>query len=139
MGMGTDERGQACLARRAVEILEDQFGKWPLKAAASAIGVHPDTWKNWRDGTSKPNTEHLSRLFRRFGPKFIAFVTAPFEAAHLDLKAARIETEIQKLEAELEACKGLRAVAGGASHEDRALVEADRGSARKVTIGRGQR
>lgn len=95
--MGIDNRGHSCIARRAVEVLLDQFGKWPIKAAAEAIGITPATWQNWRDGTSKPNTDHLSKLFGRFGPKFIAYVTAPFEDAHLDLKQARLDAQIAQL------------------------------------------
>ena len=108
--------GQPCLARRAVEILTDQFGKWPHKAAADQIGVTPETWRNWRDGTSKPSTDHLSRLFAKFGPKFISFVCSPFEDAHLDLKAARIDAQIKALERELEDAKAstlVRSTQGG--------------------------
>lgn len=69
------------LGGRAVSVLMGQFGRWPLKMAAAEIGIPPDTWKCWKEGRSRPSTDHLSRLFSRFGAPFRCAVLAPWENA----------------------------------------------------------
>lgn len=129
--MSIGDRGQVCLGRTAVEVLLGQFGKWPLKAAADAIGVNPETWRNWKDGTSRPNTDHLTALFKRFGPKFIAYVTAPFEESYLDLQQARIDAQIKQLLHERSALEthgsGLRDLAAASPVGALRLVAKSRG------------
>lgn len=109
------------LGWRALEVIEGQFGKWPLKSAAAALGIPPETLRAWRERRSKPNTDHLSHLFGRLGSGFMAAVMSPFEQAHLDAREARIEAEITQLLAEKRALaarrQGGRAVARNAELE----------------------
>lgn len=109
------------LGWRALEIIDGQFGGWPLKAAAAALGVPPETLRAWRERRSKPNTDHLSHLFGRLGSGFMAAVMSPFEEAHLDAREAKLDAEIASLLAEKRALaarrQGVRAVARNAGVE----------------------
>lgn len=100
------------LGWRAIDVLLGQFGKWTDKAAADAIGVSTETWRSWKYRKAKPGTDHLSRLFHRFGPRFMAFVTAPFDEAHLDEMEARLDREIRDLTAKKRALAARRSMGG---------------------------
>lgn len=82
----------------AVAFLEALYPHKTAQWLQRDTGISPETFKNWKDGTSSPTWKHTIRMARAYKLPFLAAVLSDDE----EIAVAAMRSEIRKRRADLD-------------------------------------
>jgi len=107
--MSGQKSGQTCLKNKgnsahctvsaAVAFVEKLYPHKPAQALHHDTKISPETFRNWKDGTSAPTWRHTMALIRAYGLPFVAAVMPDNE----EIVVAAMRAEIEKRRSDLDA------------------------------------